>query len=326
MPDVTDSFEHRLRVFAGAELTKRGVPGASIGVARPGQPLVALGVGVDNARAPRDVTEHTLFQIGSNTKTYTALVVAILAERGELELDASVQRYCPTFTLPSEVDPAVAETVTVKMLLNHTPGWDGDALLTAHGAGGRNDDALAQLPAQMGTIAEMLTEPGTLHHYNNTGFSLAGSVIEAVTGKSWEQVIRDEIFAPLGLANSFFFAEECITYACAVGHGSGKTKAGWLLPRASFPAGAICCSVLDLLEYGRFWLGDGVPLLSSASFHAMLTPTISTDISFPVDDGAAVGLGWFLGTSAGRRNIHHGGGTNGQVSSFSIFPDDGTVD
>ena len=156
MPDVTDTFAEQLRAFVQEKLAKHNVPGCAVGVARRGQPVVAIGVGVDNVRAPRPVTAGTLFQIGSNTKTYTALAVAILAERGQLDLDAPVQRYCPSFSLP---DPEAAAWVTVKMLLNHTSGWDGDVLLTAHAAGGRDDSSLAELPAQMATIAEQLTEP-----------------------------------------------------------------------------------------------------------------------------------------------------------------------
>ena len=90
------------------------------------------------------------------------------------------------------------------------------------------------------------------HSYNNTGWSLLGRVLEVVADKPYERIIQEEIFEPLGLTNSFFFPEDCLTHSVSVGHGDGKVKEGWLLPRCSFPAGAICCSVLDLLQYGRY--------------------------------------------------------------------------
>ena len=134
--------------------------------------------------------------MGSTTKTFTALACAMLVDRGLLDLDTPLVELCPDFRLPSA---DATRAVTVKMLLNHTGGWDGDVLLVEP-VGGRNDDALAQLPAYMEGIVEQLTAPGSLFHYNNTGFSLAGRVIEVVSGVSYEEFVEEEIFKPLGMA------------------------------------------------------------------------------------------------------------------------------
>jgi CubicO group peptidase (beta-lactamase class C family) len=316
-PRATPALADELRSLAVQLLQQHGVPGCAVGVSVRGQPPIAFGCGKTNLRAPRAADADTLFQIGSNTKTFTALAALILSDRGLLELDAPVQRYCASFALP---EPADAAAITVRMLLNHTASWDGDVLLTSAAAGGRNDSALADLPAQMRTIAEPLTEPGSVHHYNNTGFCLLGSVLEAAAGQPYEQIIEDEIFGPLGLSQSFFFPEDVLTRCVAAGHAEGKVKDGWLLPRSSFPAGAICSSVRDLLRYGGFWLGDGTPLLSPAAFAAMQTTTVGTDRSELYNAECTVGLGWFLSEIGGRRVLFHGGVTNGQVASLAVFP------
>lgn len=297
------------------------VPGVSVGVARPGEPELYIGAGVTNVDAPLPVDEHTLFQIGSTTKTFTALACVMLCDRGLLDLGTPLVDVCPDFRLP---DPAATRTVTVRMLLNHTGGWDGDVLLVKP-VGGRNDDALAQLPAYMEGVVEQLTAPGTLFHYNNTGFSLAGRVVEIVSGRSYEDFVRDEIFAPLGMDETVFFAEEAITRPVAAGHSvQGRVEPGWTLPRVSFPAGQITSSSADMLTYGRFMLGDGVPLLSSEAMHMLLTPTV--DIGGAQGGSHSCGLSWFLrggsaatGVDLGEPlRICHGGATNGQLSGFAL--------
>jgi hypothetical protein len=278
--------------------------------------------GVTNMDAPLPVDEHTLFQIGSTTKTFTALACVILSDRGLLDLDTPLVEICQDFRLP---DAAATGAVTVRMLLNHTGGWDGDVLLVEP-VGGRNDDALARLPAYMQGIVEQLTAPGTLFHYNNTGFSLAGRVIEVVSGCSYEDFVRDEIFGPLRMEESVFFAEEAITRPVAAGHSIHKrVEPGWTLPRVSFAAGQITSSAADMLIYGRFMLGDGVPLLSSEAMHMLLTPTV--DVGGAQGGSHSCGLSWFLrGGSDGANSsapepdlrICHGGATNGQLSGFAL--------
>ena len=207
----------------------------------------------------------------------------------------------------------------MRHLLNHTGGWDGDVLLVKP-VGGRNDSALSELPPYMETVVEELTPPGELFHYNNTGFSLAGRVIEVVSGRSYEDFVTEEIFAPLGMKESFFFPEDCLTHAVAVGHSlAGEVEDGWCLPRSSFPAGQISASAADMITYGRYWLGDGVPLLSSPAMTAMLTPTVAVGGAL---NSEACGLGWFLSGAEGEGRsglvITHGGSTNGQFSGFSV--------
>ena len=139
-------------------------------------------------------------------------------------------------------------------------------------------------------------------------------------GLSFEEFVTEEIFKPLRMTETVWFPEEAITRPVAAGHSpSGSVEDGWVLPRVSFPAGQITSSSSDMLLYGRFMLGDGVPLVSSEAFHSLLTPTIS--VGGAQGGSHSCGLSWFLrgeeGEGSGLR-ICHGGATNGQLSGFAL--------
>lgn len=146
---------------------------------------------------PLPVEANTLFQFGSTGKTFTATAMMRLVEAGKVDWDAPVRTYVPELELSDE---QTAATVTVLQLFNHTAGWAGDFM----GAGSDlGDDALARYVTAMATLPQ--ERPlGTGASYNNASLSLAGRVIEKVTGKRFEDAIVELIFAPLGMEHSFF--------------------------------------------------------------------------------------------------------------------------
>jgi CubicO group peptidase (beta-lactamase class C family) len=222
------------------------VPGVAVGILLDDQEHKA-GFGVTNLDYPSPVLPHTIFQIGSITKTMTATLVMRLVESGALALDTPIRTYLPDLRL---ADEAVAAGVTLRHLLTHTGGWDGDFLLTLHT--GRGDDALARFVERL-PEAEQLTPLGTVWAYNNTGFSLAGRVIEVVTGKSYEAAATELLLTPLGLTDAVFFPEDAMLHSFAVGHNVGakmpEVARPWPLQRHSGPAGglpppsATCCAL-----------------------------------------------------------------------------------
>lgn len=203
-----DSFELTNRLF---EFNR--VPGVSIGVHYDEEDHTA-GFGITNVNHPLPVTEDTLFQIGSTSKTVCATAAMRLVEQGKLDLDRPIRAYLPGLTL---ADETVAANVTLRHLFNHTGGWVGD-FFEDSGAG---DDALAKISANMAHLAQ-LTPLGEVFSYNNAGFYLAGRVIETVAGKPYEAVARELVLEPLGMSRSFFFAREVITDRVVVGHRVGE--------------------------------------------------------------------------------------------------------
>ncbi len=291
------------------------VPGVAVGVLSEGEEYIA-GFGVTNVEHPLPVDGDTLFQIGSTTKTVTGTAAMRLVEMGKLDLDAPVRTYLPDLRLASE---EVAARVTMRHLFTHTAGWVGDYFDDDLHMG---DDALARIVGGMATLPQQ-TPLGALWSYNNSGYYLAGRVIEVITGKSYEAAVEELVRIPLGMTMSLFGAWNVITHRVAVGHyvrdGNPEVAHPWALSRSAHPAGGLISTVKDQLRYARFHLGDGTArdgsrLLSSESMALMQSPLV------PASGGQQWGLSWGLRDFGGARLVGHGGATNGQTSAFLMAP------
>ena len=296
--------------FAAESQQGHKVPGVLIGVLSDGKVKTA-GFGVTNTDHPLDVTEETLFQIGSITKTFTGTLVMKLVEAGELELDATVRTYLPEFKVRDE---DVSANVTIRHLLTHTSGWFGDFFHDT----GSGKDAGARYVSDMADL-EQLASLGEVWSYNNAGFYLMGHLIEVVTGRSYQDALREEVLEPLGLAHTFFDPGDVMTYRFATGHNSGQVARPWPLPQAAYPAGGIACSLQDLLSFAQFHMGDGSTpdgdtLLQPQSLVQMQTPQVT------VWKKESWGLTWSVNDTYKTRLVSHGGGTNGQVSQLILAP------
>lgn len=295
------------------------VPGVSAGILLDGEEHYGF-AGVTSVENPLPVDANTLFQFGSTGKTFTATAIMRLVEQERVDLDAPVRRYVPELELK---DPSVAEKVTVLQLLNHTAGWEGDLLEDT----GNGDDALARYVEKMRGL-EQTRPPGTGVSYNNASLSLAGRLIEKVTGSTYEQAMRDLVLAPLGLDNTLFFPNDVMTRRFAVGHnrqqdGSFKIARPWAIPRSSNPAGGMSAPASEQLAWARFHMGDGrapdgTKLLEEASLRRMQEPTAEIVGSAL---GDYVAISWFLRDVSDVRLVSHGGTTNGQHSTFVMVPE-----
>lgn len=310
----SDAAFKRVCATAAKHMKKQHVPGMSLGIFHKGKEHLS-GLGVTSIETGLPVDLDTLFQIGSITKTFLAQAAVMLAEGGKLDLDAPIRRYLPEFKLK---DGAIAAKVTMRTLLTHTGGWFGD-YFNDFGSG---DDALQRMVEEVGRLPQ-ITPFGKIWSYNNAGFYVAGRVLEKVAGKAFEKLIHELIFSPLGMDNSFFFADDAISRRFAVGHkfikGKVKVARPWAIGRAAHPAGGIVCSARDLMKYARFHMGDGrladgTRLLSSEGMRALHTPLLHAT------GPKSVALSWFV-TPLGKASvISHGGGTNGQQTLLSVVP------
>jgi CubicO group peptidase (beta-lactamase class C family) len=319
-----DAAHWQRRLAALAD--RHRVPGAALGIlrVRPGRDdeLVEVAHGVLNKDTGVEVTTDSLFQIGSVTKVWTATVVMQLVDEGRLDLDAPVAEVLPELRL---ADPGVAKQVTMRHLLTHTSGIDGDVFTDT----GRGDDCVEKYVTRLAEVAQ--NHPlGATWSYCNSGFALAGRVIEKLTGGTWDQAVRDRLFGPLGLKHTVTLPEEALLYRAAVGHLSEDTDEPtrapvWVLPRSLGPAGIICSAAADVLEFARLHLTgglapDGTRLLSEASAAAMADwQTDLPDESL----GDSWGLGWIRFAWDGRRLIGHDGNTIGQSAFLRLLPDEG---
>ncbi len=312
------SYQERFEKLAAEVESWRaetGVPGVTFGVRVDGQSYTA-GAGVTNVEHPLPVTDETLFQIGSVTKTVTATAIMRLVEQGKLDLDARVRDYLPDFRV---VDEVATGQVKLRQLLTHVGGWWGD-VFTDTGIG---DDAAEKYVQGMAEF-EQLAPLGTVFSYNNAAFCVAGRVIEVVTETTFEQAIHDLIFEPLGMQDSYFFPHQAMLQRFAVGHQEAtddeqvKVLSPWAIPRGMNAAGGISCHIQDLLRYGNYHLGTGPPLLGTASLKELHRPQVPINSYM-----GSVGLAWFMNEFAGTKLIWHNGGTNGQNSVLTLVPEKG---
>lgn len=287
------------------------VPGIALGISTE-QGVFTKGLGITSYDHPLTVTDETLFQIGSISKTVTATVMMCLVDAGKLDLNEKVQTYLPEFRVKSD---SVSSSVTVKHLITHVSGWIGDVFTDT----GSNDDSLAEFVAQMAEL-DQLADMDYTFSYNNAAFAVAGRIVEILTGKTFEDAVQELVFDPLGLEYSYYFPRDVMLNRFAVGHRVGedgtKVLSPWPIPRASNPAGGISCHIKDLLAYGRFAMGDGAPILKPETMKLMHTPQVTIN-SYT----GAVGLAWFVRDFDGIKGVTHNGGTVGQNSLLMVLPE-----
>lgn len=305
-----------LTAFVQRQMADTQVPGVAFGVFHAGE-VQAAGLGVTNVDHPLPVTDTTLFQIGSITKTFTGTLAMRLVEEGKLDLDAPVRRYVQDFGV---MDADAAAQVTIRQLMTHLAGWQGDFFLDT----GSGDDALAKYVAAMTDLPQN-TPPGQHWSYNNAGFTLLGYVIEQVTGRSYEEALKALVLEPLGMEHAFLEPAEVMTHRFVVGHHLTPEGAGvlrpWQLSRSTRPAGGLVTHVPDLLRYARFHLGEATvaqsPVITPESIAAMQAAQVT------VYGDEAWGLTWGLNQVDGVQTVAHGGGTYGQITQLVLVPSRG---
>ena len=215
------------------------IPGVTVAILHDGK-VEPHGYGVISLETDYPTRLDTLFQVGSNSKVFTATLVMRLVEAGLLDLDAPVGRYLPDLTL---AEPSAAATITLRQLLSHTSGLEGDRFEET----GEGDDALTRYVAGAANWAQV-TAPGELWSYCNSGFGIAGRIIEVITGRSFEAAMKARVFDPLGLERSFYFAHEAIVYSAAAGHeqlpgqDAPHVARPYHIRRRAHPAGGIIAS------------------------------------------------------------------------------------
>lgn len=297
------------------------VPGASLAVLRDGKVERAVG-GVLNVDSGHAVTPDSLFQIGSITKVFTAHLVMQLADEGRLDLDAPVVDVLTDFQC---ADREARGAITTRQLLNHTSGLGGDYFSDT----GQGEEALKRYIDRCALLPQAHA-PGKGFSYCNSGFGLAGRLIEVVTGRGWDANMYGRIFGPLGMRRSGTTPAALVGHPVALGHSllpDGRLVAqasNYGLPVSGAPAGATCSmSTADLMRFVQAHLDggagpEGARVLSEDSVRLMQTRTV--DMPAAARDITGWGLGWFMGDWEGSRLIGHDGGTSGQASFLRVNP------
>jgi CubicO group peptidase (beta-lactamase class C family) len=313
-PRVDEGLESRVRQLAD-ELE---IPGVAVGIFHEGAERYAYN-GVTSIENPLPVDDDTLFQFGSTGKTYTSVCLLRLVEDGNVDLDAPVRRYVPELKLR---DRDVAERVTVLQLLNHTAGWDGDFFEDT----GEGDDALARYVERMVSLKQ-LTPPGSIASYNNASLSLAGRIIEKITGVVYERAVKDLVLDPVGMTMTMFFTNDIMSRRFVVGHrretdGTIRVLRPWAMHRSGNAMGGLSATAPDQIRWARFHIDrgrtvDGEQVVASELIERMQQATAEMPGSAL---GDAVGISWLLSEAGGEKVVAHGGSTTGQYAGFAMVP------
>lgn len=299
---------------------QQGVPGVSVAFAL-GSDVVEASAGVLNTRTGTPVTPDSLFQIQSVTKVFTATLVMQLVDDGLVRLDEPVRSFLPEFRT---ADPAASSAITVRHLLTHTGGFEGDLWEpTTSGP-----DALDRFVRDLVSRAGQHSAPGERWSYCSAGFGVLGRLVETVRGVPFEAALRRFLLEPLGIEEVAFSASQALAYRTAIGHvrGPGADQLApsheWALMPPSNPAAGnqLAMSARGLLTLGQLFLADGLGptgqrLLSEESASLMLRPEVALR-GIGTDPGHQ-SLGWALA----RPGIaEHGGGAPGVVSLLVVAP------
>jgi CubicO group peptidase (beta-lactamase class C family) len=287
------------------------VPGAALAYLHRGE-LTEFAAGTLNADTGVEATPDSLYQIGSVTKVWTATMLMQHVEQGRLTLDTPVAEVLPDFKV---ADAEATKNVTVRHLLTHTSGIDGDLFLET----GRGDDCVEKYVEACATLAQ--NHPyGATQSYCNSGFIIAGRILEVLDGKRWDDVLQERIVQPLGLTHTWTLPEDVLRFSAAMGHvDGGRTAPLWGLMRSAGPAGLICARPSDVVAFARAHLDGG--LLENP--RAMWEPQV--DIPNPYTLGKHWGIGWILDEWSDHLVISHGGNTIGQHAMLWAVPDTGTI-
>jgi CubicO group peptidase (beta-lactamase class C family) len=311
----------RLRARVSDLLVEHAVPSAAIGVLHGGR-VTELATGVASAVTRRPATTDTAYQIGSITKTWTALAFLQLVGEGRVGLDDPVRAHLPGFRV---ADPETTARVTPRHLLNHTGGIE-----ESYGSPGEGDDVYRRMVAAVAG-APQVHPLGATHGYSTAlGSAILARILEVVDDRPWDAVMRARLFEPLGLTRTTSRPDEVDRDRTATGHLLRSLDEGPVpspvphLPRAFGPGGAITSTAREVLAMAHLLLDGGRAPDGTRVVPAGLVAEM-TSSRVPVPDPYVLGPEWGLGLVVddwqGRTVLATDGSTIGQHARLRVLPE-----
>jgi len=294
-------------------MSENSVPGIGVAVVLDGEPAWSAGFGMADLEDFAPMTSSTLFRLGSISKPITATAILQLSERGKLDLDAPVQKYCPAF-------PQKESRITSRQLLGHLGGirhYNPD------GKGDIPEDSarhFASMEESLKIFAgdPLVAKPGTKSNYSTYGYTLLGCVLEGAASEKYVDFVGANVFRPAGMAQTQaddFFA--VIPHRTRWYHKdkSGVVRnAGVLDSSYKIPGGGLISSADDMARFEAAILAD--KLIKRSTRDLMWTP-------LKTSDGKSTGyaLGWGISDKLGVHMAAHTGGQQGTSTAFALVPD-----
>jgi CubicO group peptidase (beta-lactamase class C family) len=303
------------------------LPGLAIGIIRNHQLVYSRGFGQANIETGTPVTSQTIFQLGSDSKMMVGIALMQLQEQGKLDLDAPVTRYLPWFRLD---DPRF-EKITIRYLASHRSGLpysiDNETNTIDYQAPQFDAGALDRHVRHAVTL-KLIHEPGSVMDYSDVGFEIIGDVIAQVSGMSFEDYTRKNIFQPLGMLHTSFQLSDIPPRMLATPHlldPNIKVNPYFPYSRQHAPSSLLLSNVDDMMRFALAQMNrgelDGVRIVDASAYKTMWHAEIPTAIESPWERN--VGIGWFMGEHGKHFLVGHGGGDVGFGCGFVMAPDEG---
>jgi CubicO group peptidase (beta-lactamase class C family) len=314
---LTDAYARRLEDLLAELGSGHGVPGAVCGVLSGDRTTVATW-GVANTATGVEVTPDTLFQLGSLSKLYTTTLLLQAQAAGLVSLDEPVRAQLQEFSV---ADPGATIEITLRHLVTHTSGIEGDHLVDT----GWNDDALKRYVATLAGLGQV-HPPEEMYSFCNTGFGVAGRLLEVATGDHFDRVLRRRLARPLGCSATLTLPQHALLHRVAAGHvqapgGAATRQQRWSLARSNGPMGGVMAPVAELLTFARLHIEDGrgpdgSDLLAPAAIAEMQEAQVESP--FPGEEQA---LGWTVRRWGPLTCLGQDADTIGQRAFLRVVPE-----
>jgi CubicO group peptidase (beta-lactamase class C family) len=295
-----------------AFMTANGVPGVSVAVVQGGHPVWSAGFGMSDLEDFAPATSSTLYRLGSISKPITAVAVLQLFERGKLDLDAPVQKYCPAF--PQKDSP-----ITSRQLLAHLGGirhynQDGKGDVPEDSA---RHFASMEESLQLFASDPLVAKPGTQFHYSTYGYTLLGCGLEGASSQKYVDFVRENVLRPAAMehtqSDDFFAIVPNRTRWYHRDKSGAVRNAGVLDSSYKIPGGGLISSADDMANFEAAILAG--KLLKPATQETMLTRQRTADGKF-----TNYALGWGVTDKLGIHTVGHDGGQQGTSTAILIAP------
>ncbi|MCU0489742.1 MAG: beta-lactamase family protein [Anaerolineales bacterium] len=281
-----------------AQMSKHDLPGVAIAVIEDDKIAYLNGYGVDGAGRP--MTAQTQMLIGSQSKSFTALAIAQLAEQGQLNLKDPVQVYIPEFRV---ADESASTEITINHLLHHTSGLSDSGFGVVIPL-----DATSQQVVQALSQARLTTPVGSRHQYFNLGYSMLAYIVEIVSGQTYAEYVQEHILSPLGMGDStadpFHATDLAPGYTRLFGFPIRMREE---IPAYGVGEGFIVSTAEDMAHYAIAFQTGGAGLVAPEMLKRILTPGIGS-----------YGMGWYI--LDGGAKIVHGGANQTFRTEVNLYP------
>jgi CubicO group peptidase (beta-lactamase class C family) len=316
-PAIQPEAAKRIAEILEARQSEQHIPGFAFALVREDRLELVIVRGVRDVERALPVTPDTAFPIGSCTKAFTSMAIGIAQDQHLLSLDDPPRRFLPWFHM---ADPRADAEVTLRDMLSHRTGLKAKADLAATpGVLNREEYVRAA------TAARPAAPFRTAFQYSNAMYSAAGEVLGSAYHSSWENVIQQQIFAPLGMTASRASVRDAATVADhATGYVYVPQTDGWrAVPppaglQALAPAGSIASTARDMAQWLRLLTGGGRigdrQIVSAATLQELFAPQIA------IDSKMSYALGWVKYTWDEEQVIEHNGGSEGISALVSFIP------